>query len=307
MKGEPDIEEAANRVAQTQADVLVLLGFDYDYNGVALSAFAKLILESGGQLYPYRFALRPNAGMQTGVDLDMDSRLATPRDAQGYGRFSGEGGMAVLSQFPIQEDLVEDYSDVIWSKLNWATIPTQNGQSFLSPEAQLIQRLSTTGHWSVPIPVTDEITMTLLVYHASPPIFDGPEDRNGLRNADETLFWVHYLEEIKSEFPIVVGDANNDPEKGEGHKYAINELLFHPELQDPFANLARENQVTSNWTGIDLGFMRTDYILPSSNLSVLDQGIIWPEKHSESASRHALVWVDVELPAPKLESFSPTQ
>jgi len=147
----------------------------------------------------------------------------------------------------------------------------------------------------------------LLTYHASPPAFDGPEDRNGLRNADETLFWVHYLDSHDPDNAILVGGANLDPGRGDGHRGAIRRLLSHPNLQDPFPN----GDITVDWTDIGLGEMRTDYVLPSTSLKVLASGTLWPDNRSEIESRHALVWVDIEMPAPAapvmLETSAMTQ
>ncbi len=36
-------------------------------------------------------------------------------------------------------------------------------------------------------------TVHFLVSHPTPPVFDGPEDRNGARNADEIRLWQEYL------------------------------------------------------------------------------------------------------------------
>lgn len=39
--------------------------------------------------------------MQTGFDVDGNGWIGDARDAQGFGLFSGNGGMAVLSRLPI--------------------------------------------------------------------------------------------------------------------------------------------------------------------------------------------------------------
>ena len=36
-------------------------------------------------------------------------------------------------------------------------------------------------------------TVHFLVSHPTPPVFDGPEDRNGTRNHDEIRFWADYI------------------------------------------------------------------------------------------------------------------
>jgi hypothetical protein len=46
------------------------------------------------------------------------------------------------------------------------------------PEELEVFRLSSKSHWDVPI-VIGRKTVHFLVSHPTPPVFDGPEDRNG--------------------------------------------------------------------------------------------------------------------------------
>ena len=84
---------AVQVIAKLDADVLLLTGIDYDLHGETLAALEKLLAAAGAP-YPYRLALRPNTGVATGLDLNGNGVLGEPRDAQGYGRWAGEGGMA---------------------------------------------------------------------------------------------------------------------------------------------------------------------------------------------------------------------
>ena len=95
---DPDIAEAVDRIARARADILFLQGMDYDLNLAALTAFRDAVARAGMD-YPHRLALRPNMGQPTGTDLDGDGYRDGPRDAQGYGVFSGQGGMAILSRW----------------------------------------------------------------------------------------------------------------------------------------------------------------------------------------------------------------
>ncbi len=52
-------------------------------------------------------------------------------------------------------------------------------------------RLSSTSHWDVPVYVGRVVHV--LAAHPAAPALDGPEDRNGLRNADEIRFWADYV------------------------------------------------------------------------------------------------------------------
>jgi hypothetical protein len=297
-RGDAQADAAASVIVAAEADVLVLLGFDYDHGGVALTAFADL-LGGLGAVYPYRFARRPNTGMATGLDLDGDGRTGGPRDAQGYGRFAGEGGMAVLSRLPIREAEMRDFSGLLWRDLPEALVPPGT-----PPDVLAVQRLSTTGHWEVPLDLPGGGALRLLVWHASPPVFDGPEDRNGRRNHDEAALWLRLLEgALPMPAPpppyVLIGNANLDPRRSEGRPEALRALLA---LGDPEPK-GSEGTATADFSADDgPGQMRVDYVLPSADLVVTDAGVDWPPASDprrvtvEVASRHRLVWVDVQLP-----------
>lgn len=284
-------------IAAADPDVLLLMGIDYDLELASLSALADG-LAAAGTPYPYRFALRPNTGLATGQDLDGNGRLGDARDAQGYGRFSGEGGMALLSRLPIRTAEVHDYSEFLWRDLPGAVRPEGVWQG---------QRLSTTGHWDVPIEVPGGQILHLLAWHATPPVFDGPEDRNGRRNHDEAAFWLRLLEgalpaPLPPEPVVILGDANLDPRAAEGRTDALQSLLAHPGLQDPVP-MGAAGPATADFSALDgPGLLRVDYILPSAELAIMGAGVVWPGPEDpflatvEAASRHRLVWVDIGFP-----------
>ncbi|WP_159963780.1 hypothetical protein [Profundibacterium mesophilum] len=65
LRAEPLAGRAAwvvSELARVDPDIAVLQGIDFDHDGRALAALARR-LEEAGAPYPYRFALRPNAGM----------------------------------------------------------------------------------------------------------------------------------------------------------------------------------------------------------------------------------------------------
>ena len=305
-KEDPQIDAVLSVLTTIAPDIVALQGFDYDLTGEALSAFATRLAEAG-LVYPHRFAARPNTGLATNLDMDGNGRRAEPRDAQGYGRFSGQGGMAILSRYPIAAEEVQDFSELLWRDFPQALLPQVNGAPFPSPEAQALQRLSTTAHWIVPIDIPDVGRIHLMTFHASPPVFDGPEDRNGKRNHDEIVFWRKVLDGAIGTAPtgrfLVLGDFNQDPEDGEGLKEAIRSILSDSRLQDPRPSSAGSLAATGDafdtvdWEEPIPGNMRVDYVLPSSDWQVLGSGVYWPDgaegNIADAASRHRLVWVDL--------------
>ncbi|PRY20874.1 endonuclease/exonuclease/phosphatase family protein [Aliiruegeria haliotis] len=320
LKGQdPQISAVADVIATVRPDVVLLTDFDYDHGRAALEAFARVLSESGVD-YPYAFSARPNAGQATGLDLDRNGRLGEPRDAQGYGRFAGQGGVALLSRFPLHETGVVDFSGLLWRDLPGARLPFTDAGPFLSVAVEEVQRLSSTTHLMVPVSLPDGATLTLLAFAATPPVFDGTEDRNGLRNADEIALWARVLDGamgVRADGPLVVlGKANLDPQDGEGLHRQITELLSHPRLQDarPRSDGGAVAQSrghegdpgldTADWSEPEdngPGNLRVDYVLPSRDVEVVDAGVFWPSggvglELVEAASRHRLVWVDLRLP-----------
>ncbi len=318
----------AGIVAHVAPDILLLIGVDWDLDGHTLRALADRFREAGID-YPYLFAARPNAGLASGLDLDGNGRLGDARDAQGYGRYLGEGGMALLSRYPIREGEVRDFSDLLWRDLPGVELPRTPAGPFPSAEALAVQRLSSSGHWDVPVDLPSGREIRIWAFHATPPVFDGPEDRNGLRNRDEAAFWLRYLEGALAVAPpdapfVLMGDSNLDPVDNEGRSDALEALLAHQGLQDPaprsaggVSTAAEQGGVnatqagdpaldTADWGDDGPGNLRVDYVLPSAQFRVLDAGVFWPApddpaagllmRDDVAASRHRLVWVDLELP-----------
>ena len=300
--------------------MILLTGFDHDLYGHALAAFAGR-LDAMGAPYPHRFAFAPNAGVATGLDLDGDGRTGGPRDAQGFGAFAGQGGMALLSRLPVDAGASRDFSAFLWRDLPGALLDGE-----VPPEGALpLQRLSSVGHWDIALRLTDGRAIRLWAWHATPPVFDGPEDRNGRRNHDEAAFWLRYMEGGLPWRPepapfVLLGDANLDPADGDGRPEALLALLGHPDVTDPaprsaggVAAAVRDGGVNDRHRGdpaLDTadwpdgpggpGNLRVDYVLTSSDWRVLDAGVWWPVEGEEAetaaaASRHRLVWVDAEL------------
>ncbi len=311
------IAAIADVVAHVAPDVLVLTDFDYDHDGVALAAFADM-LAARGLPFDHRLALRPNSGMATGLDMDGNGRLGEARDAQGYGRFAGDGGMAVLSRLPIDREGVQDFSALLWRDLPGAVLPVRDGAPFPSAEAQAVQRLSSAGHWVVPV-ITDKGPVALLVWSATPPVFDGPEDMNGLRNRDEVRFWQLFLDGTFGPPPrdfVLMGNSNLDPADGDGLHAAMVDLLADARVQDPHPQsegglLAPPDvgqsgpaaEDTTDWPDGAPGNLRVTYVLPAATLGIVGAGVFWPAPDDPAAALlgedglaagpHRLVWVEI--------------
>ena len=303
---DPQIAAIVRVLAALDADVVLLTSLDYDQSGVALRLLAERLAAAGAD-YPFRFAFRPNTGLQTGFDVDGNGRRGDARDAQGFGLFSGQGGMAVLSRLPVDAEAARDFSGFLWRDL-------PGGLGDDPADLAAVQRLATTGLWDVPLE-TASGRLHLLAWHATPPVFDGPEDRNGRRNHDEAAFWTLFLAGGLPMPPpegpfVLLGDGNLDPADGDGLRDGIAALLADPALQDP-APKGQHDRTDPGQAGDarldtvlypDLGGLRLDYVLPSAGLEVTAAGVLWPPAADPAladlvaASRHFPVWVDIALP-----------
>jgi hypothetical protein len=282
-----------------------------------------------------------NTGRPSGMDLNNNGRTDDPADAFGYGQHDGQYGMLVLSRFPIEKQFARSFQTFLWRDMPNAMLPIdpKTGQPYYSEAVLAILRLSSKSFWDVPVKIPsrdggEAWQLHLLCSHPTPPVFDGPEDRNGRRNHDEIRLIADYISPERSgylvddagargglaegEAFVILGDLNCDPLDGEGIKGAMNQLLEHPRVdatQIPqsaggpltvkkFADQNADHQgdpafVTSNFTGDGHGNLRIDYALPSRGLDVVDCGVFWPapgEPGSEAvtATDHRSVWIDVE-------------
>ncbi len=304
----------AEAIAALAPDVLALQGLDWDAGGLAVAAIGEA-LAAAGHAMPHVLARPTNRGVPATADgdLDGDGRTLEGDDMHGWARYTGQGAMAVFSRHPLGE--VVDLSGVLWSDLPGARGVGADGSDLLAgPYAGL--RLSTTAHWAVPV-ILPRGTVWAAAHHGTPPVFDGPEDRNGRRSADEAAVWGAWLDGALAEVPggapapdgpvVLLMAANVDPLDGDGLGDAMRALLNRPDLADPAPRGAARPEVADGHAGdpaldtVDWpdppdgpGNLRVDYVVPSAELIVTGAGLAWPPE--AAASRHAIVWVDVALP-----------
>ena len=292
---EAQSEAALDVMAAADADILVLGDVDWDYGQAGLRALVAG-LSARGLNYPYAAFPQPVAGLDSGFDLDGDGRLREPEDALGYGRFTGDNGVAVLSTLPL--GAVRDHHDVLWA---------EHGDPVgLVPEgAEAVLPLASSALWEVEV-----AGLTLVVFALSAPVFDGPEDRNGKRNRDQIAFLSSHAKTVTR--PVLIGRLNLDPIDGDGWREVAQALLA--DLQDPKPSSAggatalnpADHQGdpsldTANWSE-GPGPLRVDYILPTKGLDVIGSGVLWPETADpfaqtvDLAGPNRLVWIDLAIP-----------
>lgn len=331
----PQIRNIAEIIQRVRPDILLLNEFDYDPDPErGVKPFLERYLAQGQPGaepidYPYFYQGPVNTGVDSGMDLDRDGKATgTGQDAFGYGLYPGQYGMLVLSRFPIDYASIRSFQFFLWKDMPgnlMADMRGEDGELFYPPDVQERLRLSSKSHWDIPVSVNGRI-IHVLASHPTPPVFDGPEDRNGRRNHDEIRFWVDYLSAgddgayiyddnggvggIRGERFVVLGDLNASMEEGDARKEGIAELLGHPAIRRgllPTSDGGRANRADSNFSPAHTAAwgMRADYVLPSkAGWRVADAGVFWPArkdplfrlvKNRRASSDHRLVWVDLKL------------
>ncbi|CAN5159835.1 endonuclease/exonuclease/phosphatase family protein [soil metagenome] len=318
------IRNGAEVVQRIRPDVLLVNEFDPLQNGdVGVAPGPENLFRSNflevGQMgaapidYDHAFIAASNTGVFSGKDLNGDGVVGTTpgtaayaNDAYGFGFFPGQFGMVVYSKYPIAYDDVRTFRKFLWKDMPGNLIPT----SFYSPDEVEILRLSSKSHWDVPIKIGRK-TVHFLVSHPTPPVFDGPEDRNGRRNHDEIRFWADYITPGKSGYIyddegqrgglnpgdlfVIAGDQNSDPLDGDSIPGSIQQLLEHPLVNGKLTpesagaveattlqggiNATHESDPrfdTADFADTAPGNLRADYVLPRKNLKLVSAGVFWP-------------------------------
>ena len=243
--------------------------------------------------------------------------------------------MVVLSKYPIQTNRIRTFQKFLWKDMPDNAMPTipETEQPFYSPAATRIFRLSSKSHWDIPIQIEDQ-TIHFLVAHPTPPVFDGPEDRNGRRNHDEIRLFADYISPGKADYLyddqggrgglkrdsrfVIAGDLNADPFDGDSFQHAIQQLTKHALIHsDPVPtsqgaaffsqqqggkNLTHQGpalQDTGDFRDSSVGNLRLDYCLVSKTLKVNQSGVFWPRPDQPgaelvTATDHRMVWVDID-------------
>ncbi|MEJ7791513.1 MAG: endonuclease/exonuclease/phosphatase family protein [Gaiellaceae bacterium] len=309
----------AETIQRVRPDVILINEFDYDAAGTALRLFQDnyLSISQGGAApirYPFRFAAESNTGIPSGFDFNNNGVIGGPDDAYGFGFYPGQFGMAVYSMFPIDPTGIRTFQKFLWKDMPGALLPDDSAtpapQDWYSPAELNVFRLSSKSHWDLPILVNGRV-VHFLTSHPTPPVFDGPEDRNGRRNFDEIRFWADYIAPWSSTYIyddqgrrgglpfgsrfVIAGDQNSDPRDGDSIPGAIQQLLdhwlvnpYHPPsslgaveqdaLQGGINRIHLSNPAydTADFADTAPGNLRADYVLPSRLIRITDSGVFWP-------------------------------
>jgi len=214
-----------------------------------------------------------------------------------------------------------------------AILPTfEDGKPWFTNEELAKYRLSSKNHVDVPIMINGK-TIHAIVAHPTPPVFDGVEDWNGKRNHDEIRMISDYITggeqaaylyddkgvkgglDTKASF-VIMGDMNADPVCGDSYDNAILQILHNPRVSKqvstgdkiPSSKGSAENFKKNPDKGnpnhdTSMFGLRIDYVLPSSDITVLESGVFWNSKDSKyfkltnggDITDHRMVWEILKL------------
>jgi 3-phytase/alkaline phosphatase D len=254
----------AEVVQKVSADVVLINEFDYDLNGTPTASSLPsaagyssdaarrfqdnfLAVGHGGAStgrsasnpvnYLYRHTPNTNTGLASGFDLDNNGSIGGGNDAYGFGNFGGQFGFTIYSKYEIVG--VRSFQTFKWKDMpnnlltNDPTAGANNLANFYSAEERDALRLSSKNHVDVALRINGQ-TVHFLSAHPTPPVFDGPEDRNGKRNHDEIRFWKDYINGQSYIYDdagsfgglaagarfVIAGDYNADLCDGDSYKVA---------------------------------------------------------------------------------------
>ncbi len=329
----PQLRNVAAIIRRVRPDILLLNEFDYTADSAgAIEAFQENYLAAPRDglepiAYAHSFTAPVNTGVDSGFDLDRDG-VASGRgqDAWGYGLYPGQYGMVLLSRYPIDRAAVRTFRNFRWQDMPGNLLEdlrTADGSPWYPAATRARFPLSSKSHWDVPVDANGAV-VHVLASHPIPPVFDGPEDRNGRRNHDEIRFWSDYLTGdgsasylyddqggrggLRGERFVLLGDLNASPVEGDSRRVAIKALLAHPAVNADFVPTSAGGAAarpgnphapthTASWG------QRADYVLPSrAGWAVRGGGIFWPTPAETGAelvaeraasSDHRLVWLDL--------------
>lgn len=335
----------AEVIQRVNPDVLLVNEFDFDFNGTPTASstmMPRVYSSSAANLFQtnflatpqgngvrgmtspinfaYRYTPNTNTGLASGFDLNNNGVAAGGDDAFGFGGFPGQFGMTIYSKHEIVN--VRTFQTFKWKDMpgnlltNDPSVGANNLASFYSPAEIDVLRLSSKNHVDVTVRINGQ-DVHFLTAHPTPPVFDGPEDRNGKRNYDEIRFWKDYMNGAGYIYDdtgatgglpagarfVIAGDYNADFFDGDALRPSTGPNAIGQVLLDPLVNTSVtpesaggveaatvDGGVNAGHVGDpkfdtadfadspgSAGNLRVDYVLPSENMQITAAGVFWPE------------------------------
>lgn len=204
--------------------------------------------------YRYVYAASTNAGVQSGADLNGNGSTGDAGDAFGVGHFEGQRSMILYSRYPIKQDEVRTFNDLIWSELPGNSLDTEK----YSKLVRSVLPLNSTSLWDVPLDVDGE-TVHVVATGLTP---DQGEGADADRRLDQLRFLNMYLSDSDE-----LRDLTDDAGAYGGLEQEANAVVLGalgPDLESLDENVGQKRQDAAEELETFLDSGELDVAKPSS-------------------------------------------
>ena len=230
-------QAVAEVIQRVRPDVLLINEFDFDAQGLAAQLFQRNYLSVGHNgaspiVYPATGSwLRPTPASPRASTWTTTARSAAPTTPSGSALIRASSAWPCSRVIRSSATQVRTFQHFLWQDMPGALLPddpaTPAPADWYSPAELAVFRLSSKSHWDLPVLLGGKVVHTL-VSHPTPPVFDGPEDRNGRRNHDEIRLWADYV------LPSRGGYLYDDQGRRGGLKPGARLVIMGDQNADPF-------------------------------------------------------------------------
>lgn len=254
----------ARNIQKTRPDVLLITDIDTDTHVADIFkdqylAEAQADGEAGSKDlspldYRYVYAASTNAGVQSGADLNGNGSTGDAGDAFGVGHFEGQRSMILYSRYPIKQDEVRTFNDLIWSELPGNSLDTEK----YSKLVRSVLPLNSTSLWDVPLDVDGE-TVHVVATGLTP---DQGEGADADRRLDQLRFLNMYLSDSDE-----LRDLTDDAGAYGGLEQEANAVVLGalgPDLESLDENVGQKRQDAAEELETFLDSGELDVAKPSS-------------------------------------------
>lgn len=254
----------ARNIQKTRPDVLLITDIDTDTHVPDIFkdqylAEAQADGEAGSKDlspldYRYVYAASTNAGVQSGADLNGNGSTGDAGDAFGVGHFEGQRSMILYSRYPIKQDEVRTFNDLIWSELPGNSLDTEK----YSKLVRSVLPLNSTSLWDVPLDVDGE-TVHVVATGLTP---DQGEGADADRRLDQLRFLNMYLSDSDE-----LRDLTDDAGAYGGLEQEANAVVLGalgPDLESLDENVGQKRQDAAEELETFLDSGELDVAKPSS-------------------------------------------
>lgn len=254
----------ARNIQKTRPDVLLITDIDTSTHVADIFkdqylAEAQADGEAGSKDlspldYRYVYAASTNAGVQSGADLNGNGSTGDAGDAFGVGHFEGQRSMILYSRYPIKQDEVRTFNDLIWSELPGNSLDTEK----YSKLVRSVLPLNSTSLWDVPLDVDGE-TVHVVATGLTP---DQGEGADADRRLDQLRFLNMYLSDSDD-----LRDLTDDAGAYGGLEQEANAVVLGalgPDLESLDENVGQKRQDAAEELETFLDSGELDVAKPSS-------------------------------------------